>query len=254
MDELMDGLIKKAAHDLARAKNIAALTGAGISVESGIPPFRGKGGLWEKIDPMEFAHIDSFMKDPVAVWHGLLKEMRDLIDKAQPNDAHNGLAKLEQLKKLKTIITQNVDGLHQLAGNSDVIEFHGNFVWQRCMECNNRCKTSAVDLSCLPPKCSCGGIYRPDCVFFGEMIDPDHLVRSQQAASTCDVMLVIGTSAVVQPAAYMPVIAKENGAKIIEINPEKTPLTNSISDYIVMGTAGRTLKGIVDQLEHLIDS
>jgi len=250
----MDKLIKKAAQDLALAKNVVALTGAGISVESGIPPFRGKGGLWEKIDPMEYAHINSFMKDPVTVWNVLLKDMKEIIDKAVPNKAHKGLARLEELKKLTTIITQNVDGLHQLAGNSDVIEFHGNFVWQRCMKCNSRCKTSEVDLSCIPPKCTCGGIYRPDCVFFGEMIDPDHLVRSRQAASACDIMLVIGTSVIVEPAAYMPVIAKENGAKIIEINPEKTPLTNSISDYIVMGTAGHTLQNIVNQLEILIES
>lgn len=245
----MDKLIKKAAKDIDSAKNIVALTGAGISVESGIPPFRGKGGIWEKIDPMQYAHINAFIKDPAAVWDVLLKDMKKIIDKAKPNDAHKGLAKLEELKKLTTVITQNVDGLHQLAGSRDVIEFHGNFVWQRCMKCDSRCKTSEVDLSLIPPECSCGGMFRPDCVFFGEMIDPSHLARSHQAASACDIMLVIGTSAIVQPAAYMPVIAKENGAKIIEINQEKTPLTNSVSDYTIIGAAGRIVRNIVTLLE-----
>ncbi len=245
----MDKLIKRAAHDLANASNVAALTGAGISVESGIPPFRGKGGLWEKIDPMEFAHIDTFMRDPAKVWDVLLMDMKKIIDTAKPNAAHIGLAKLEAIKKLKTIITQNVDGLHQMAGNTDVIEFHGNFAWQKCMDCGSRCATGKLDLSRIPPKCECGGIFRPECVFFGEMIPPDYLARSQQAASRCDVMLVIGTSAVVQPASYIPVIAKENGAVIIEINPERTPLTGRISDYLIKGKAGNIISDILATME-----
>mgnify|MGYP003565635232 CR=1 FL=1 len=127
----MSDQIKKFAKDLAAAKNVAALTGAGISVESGIPPFRGKGGIWEKYDPMEYAHIDAFLKDPTKVWNVLIKEMKELVDTAMPNNAHLGLARLEEVGILKTIITQNVDGLHQKAGNTDVIEFHGNFAWQK---------------------------------------------------------------------------------------------------------------------------
>ncbi|MCD6186333.1 MAG: NAD-dependent deacylase [Deltaproteobacteria bacterium] len=241
----MDEMVKMAVDDLGNAVNVAALTGAGISVESGIPPFRGKGGLWEKIDPMEFAHIDTFMRDPVKVWNVLLKDMKEIISKAKPNAAHLGLVKLEKMNKLKTIITQNVDGLHQMAGNTDVIEFHGNFAWQKCMKCGNRLETCKVDLSLIPPKCQCGGIFRPDCVFFGEMIPPDYLERSQKAAERCDVMLVIGTSAVVHPASCMPVIAKENGAKIIEINPERTPLTGRVSDYLVRGNAGEIMSNIL---------
>ena len=244
----MHEMVKKAAYDLGKAGNVAALTGAGISVESGIPPFRGKGGLWEKIDPMEFAHIDTFMRDPVKVWNVLLKDMKEIISKAKPNAAHLGLVKLEKMNKLKTIITQNVDGLHQMAGNTDVIEFHGNFAWQKCMKCGNRLETCKVDLSLIPPKCQCGGIFRPDCVFFGEMIPPDYLERSQQAAERCDVMLVIGTSAVVHPASYMPVIAKENSAKIIEINPERTPLTGRVSDYLVKGNAGDIMNDILSEM------
>lgn len=246
--EKMEPLFKRAAEDLRAADHIVALTGAGISVESGIPPFRGKGGIWEKFDPMEYAHIDAFICDPAKVWNVLLKEMKAIVDKAEPNDAHKGLAKLEACGNLKTIITQNVDGLHQKAGNSDVIEFHGNFAWHFCMNCNRRCETHALDLSQIPPRCACGGIYRPDCVFFGEMIPPQHLLRSRRAACECDVMLVVGTSAVVQPAALIPLIAKDAGALVIEINPEATPLTGSVSDYLVQGRAGEMIVAILAEM------
>ena len=245
----MNELIKRAAKDLAVAGNVAALTGAGISVESGIPPFRGKGGLWERFDPMEFAHIDALMRDPAKVWRVLVKEMKEMLDRAKPNDGHKGLVKLEARDKLKTIITQNIDGLHQAAGNSDVIEFHGSFAWQRCMDCNKKYETRKVDVSEIPPRCECSGILRPDAVFYGEVIPDDAMWRSKQAATDCDLMLVIGTSAVVQPASMMPVIAKNKGAKIVEINPERTPLTHEISDYLIMGKAGVVMNRIMEAME-----
>jgi NAD-dependent deacetylase len=248
----MADLIKKAAMDLSQAKMVTALTGAGISTESGIPPFRGKGGLWEKYDPMEVAHIDSFLRDPAKAWNLLFKDMKEVLDNATPNDGHKGLAKLEQLGILKTIITQNVDGLHQMAGNSDVIEFHGNMAWHRCMDCNKRYETGGIDISQLPPRCECGGILRPDAVLFGEMIPPDALGRSRQVATDCDLMLVMGTSAVVHPAAMIPVIARESGAKVIEINPERTPLTGEISDYLILGKGGEVMNRIMADLEQLI--
>ena len=248
----MQDLIKQAADDLAAARNVVALTGAGISIDSGIPPFRGKGGLWEKFDPMEVAHIDAFTKDPARVWNLLFKDMKQILDTASPNDGHRGLAALEKMGKLTTVITQNVDGLHQAAGNTDVIEFHGSFARQRCMDCNQKFQTSKVDVSEIPPRCSCGGILRPDAVFFGEMIPQDAMWRSRQAATDCDLMLVVGTSAVVQPAALMPVYAKESGAKIVEINPEKTPLTGEISDYLIMGKAGEVMNRIMPELEKKI--
>ena len=248
----MDDLIKKAAQDLADAKMATALTGAGISVESGIPPFRGKGGLWEKYDPMEVAHIDSFLQDPTKAWNLLFKDMKELLDKASPSDSHKGLAKLEEFGILKTIITQNVDGLHQMAGNTDVIEFHGNMAWQKCMDCNQRYETHSIDISQIPPRCGCDGILRPEAVLFGELIPQDALWRSRQVAKDCDVMLVIGTSAVVQPAALMPVVAKESGAKGIEINPESTPLTGDISDYLISGNAGDVMNRIIADLEKML--
>ena len=248
----MNDLIERAARDLAGAKIVAALTGAGISVESHIPPFRGKGGLWEKIDPMQYAHIDAFRRDPAKVWDVLIKGMKEVIDRARPNAAHIGLARMEQLHRMQTIITQNVDGLHQMAGSGDVIEFHGSFAWQRCIHCQQRLPTREVNLDRIPPLCRCGGVLRPECVFFGEMIPPEHLARSQHVASCCDVMLVIGTSATVQPAAYIPVIAKQSGAKVIEINPQPTALTSEISDYLIAGKAGEMMSRIVAKLEQLI--
>jgi NAD-dependent deacetylase len=247
----MEELIKQAAYDLAAAGNVAALTGAGISIESGIPPFRGKGGLWERFDPMEFAHIDAFIRDPAKVWKVLVREMKEVVDRAKPNDGHKGLAKLEARDKLKTIITQNIDGLHQAAGNTDVIEYHGTFAWQRCMDCDQKYETRKVDISEIPPRCACGGILRPDAVFFGELIPAEAMSRSMQAAADCDLMLVVGTSAVVQPAAMIPLIAKDNGAKIVEINPERTPLTDDISDYLIMGEAGEVMNRIVAAMEKL---
>ena len=241
----MSDLIERAADILAKAKYTVALTGAGISVESGIPPFRGKGGLWEKIDPMKYAHIDAFLEDPETVWNVLIKNMKIVLDKAQPNLAHTGLVDLERLGILKTVITQNVDGLHQRAGNQDVIEFHGNFAWQRCQTCNQSISTADVDLTRIPPHCSCGGVLRPDCIFFGEMIPVEALHRSQQVSAQCDVMLVVGTSAMVQPAATMPFIARDNGAVVVEINPEPTPLTNRISNLPLMGDAGTILPQLV---------
>jgi len=246
---MKDYQIKKVADNLRAAKHVVALTGAGCSVESGIPPFRGKGGVWETIDPMEFAHIDNFIRNPERVWNVLIKEMKEVLDRAEPNDGHKGLAALEKMGILQTVITQNVDGLHQMAGNTDVIEFHGNFAWQRCMECDHRVETRKIDIAKIPPRCRCGGIYRPDCVFFGEMIPPGYLERSRAVSSACDIMLVVGTSAVVQPAAYMPVIAKQNGARIIEINPESTPLTANITDDLIMGKAGEVMRKIVAELK-----
>lgn len=247
----MNTYIKRAAKDLSKAKNVVALTGAGISVESGIPPFRGKGGIWEKVDPMEFGNIEYFMRDPGRVWEVLIQDLKSVVDRARPNAGHLGLARLEELGILSTVITQNVDGLHQQAGNTDVIEFHGNCAWQRCMSCEDKIETHRVDISELPPRCGCGGVLRPDWVFFGEMIPPESLERSREASAQCDLMLVVGTSAVVQPAAHMPIIAKQAGATVIEINPEETPLTGRISDYLVPGTAGRVMTDIVKELEPL---
>lgn len=245
----MKDQIVRAAKLLTQAEHVVALTGAGISVESGIPPFRGKGGLWEKIDPIKYASIDSFLADPADVWQVLIKGMHTALEKAEPNKAHQGLARLEELGCLKTIITQNVDGLHQVAGSKDVIEFHGTFASQRCLDCDDRLPSRKLKLDKIPPRCTCGGIYRPDVIFFGEQIPVKALQRSEQISHRCDVMLVIGTSATVQPAAFMPMIAKQTGAAVIEINAEATELTHRVSDIPIMGKAGEVVEAIVAEVE-----
>ncbi|MCG8472433.1 MAG: NAD-dependent deacylase [Desulfobacterales bacterium] len=238
--------IESAARSLSASRLTIALTGAGISVESGIPPFRGPGSLWEKIDPMEFAHIDSFLKNPARVWEILVKSLKETLDSAQPNKGHLALAHLEERGLLSSVITQNVDSLHQKAGSRDVIEFHGTFAKHTCMGCGKGIKSEALSLDQLPPTCPCGGIYRPDCIFFGEPIPTEPLKRSQELSLQCDVMLVVGTSAVVQPAAMMPPLAKSKGATIIEVNPSPTPLTATITDIYLQGGAGEILSQLTE--------
>ncbi|MCW7754522.1 NAD-dependent deacylase [Desulfobotulus sp. H1] len=223
-----------------RSHRIVALTGAGISVESGIPPFRGKGGLWETMNPMEFAHIRSFRKDPARVWDILLRTMKDTLDKARPNPAHEALFQLEQTGRLQGIITQNIDGLHQAAGNRCVVEFHGSFAKIRCTKCDRTLGIQQLSLTQLPPLCACGGVLRPDCVFFGENIPEETMIKARELTLSCDLMLVVGTSAEVWPAAELPHMAKAAGARIIEINPEPTSLTLH-SDGLLQGQAGRLL-------------
>ncbi len=236
---------------LSRARCAVALTGAGISVESGIPPFRGKGGLWEKIDPMKYAHINAYERDPGEVWEVLFLGLNDVLKSAKPNDGHLGLYQLENMGLLQTIVTQNIDGLHQQAGSKDVIEFHGTFASQHCMTCGQSIDSDHVSLEQIPPQCTCGGILRPDVVMFGEIIPSDHMQRSQMLASTCDVMLVVGTSATVEPAAYLPIIAKRAGATIIEVNPESTPLTHQVSDITLLGQAGRVMRDLLEAVEQI---
>jgi len=248
----MNMQIQQAAMALKVARSTIALTGAGISVESGIPPFRGRGGLWEKIDPMKYAHIDAYERNPAEVWEVLFLGLIDVLGKAKSNDGHRGLVRLESMGRLQTIVTQNIDGLHQQAGSKDVIEFHGTFASMSCMTCGQATDSHQVSLEVLPPRCACGGVLRPDVVMFGEIIPLDHLQRAQMLASTCDAMLVVGTSATVEPAAYLPVIAKRSGATIIEINPEPTPLTDRISDITLLGEAGRVLRALVDAVKHIL--
>ena len=228
----------------------AAVTGAGMSVESGVAPFRGKGGLWEKMDPMKVAHIDTFRQDPVPYW-----EMRgpfiESLESIEPNPGHVALARLQQQGLLGAIITQNIDGLHAAAGSTDVVEFHGNVRTLRCMECPARIPSGEARLRDRPPRCACGGVLRPDVVFFGEAIPMEALVRSQEIAQDCAVMLVVGTSAVVQPAASIPVIARRSGALVVEVNPERTPLTDQVADVFLEGPSGEVLPALVEAIGRL---
>jgi NAD-dependent deacetylase len=239
-----EDLIQKTARAIRQAKKGMAFTGAGISVESGIPDFRGPSGLWEKFDPMEYATIEAFRSHPQKVWT-MIKELGGLLEKSKPNPAHLALARLEEMGYLSSIVTQNIDNLHQTAGSKKVIEFHGSGQRLICMICGKICESKGVKLVPLPPRCSCGGVLKPDFVFFGEPIPWKAHMEAKEEAGSCDLMLVIGTSAVVSPACDLPVIAKRGGAKIVEINLEETQLTGYISNWIIKGSASRIMQNLL---------
>jgi NAD-dependent deacetylase len=242
-------LIQRAAKDILQSKKTIAFTGAGISVESGIPDFRGSEGLWKKYDPEEFAHIDAFHSNPDRVWL-MLKDMFKLVMEAKPNPAHIGLAELERMGLLSSIVTQNVDGLHQAAGSKNVIEFHGSHRTLSCPKCSTKIDGTSLTLEDLPPRCSrCSSLLKPDVVFFGEPIPWEAQMMSFKESKSCSAVLVIGTSVVVYPAASIPISAKENGATIIEINKEPTPITDEISDYLICGSAGEIIPAIVEEVK-----
>jgi NAD-dependent deacetylase len=226
---------------------VVALTGAGISVESGIPSFRGAGGLWERFDPMEYAHIRAFRRNPAKVWQ-LLKEMDETISRARPNAAHYALAELEARGFLLGIITQNVDNLHQAAGSKRVVEYHGNALRFICDTCKGHHPRETLDFDQAPLYCHCGGLIRPDVVFFGEPIPAQAQEEAAELAQHCDLLLVIGTSGEVAPASYLPAIAKEWNAVIVECNLEPTHLTSSLTDHFLPVSAGKLLPEVIKSL------
>ena len=242
-------LIVRAAKDILHSKKTIAFTGAGISVESGIPDFRGAQGLWQKYDPEEYATIHAFYSNPEKVWM-MLKDMFALVMEAKPNPAHIGLAELERMGYLSSVITQNVDGLHQTAGSKNVIEFHGSHRTLSCLKCSTKIDGLSLTLEDLPPRCSrCSSLLKPDVVFFGEPIPWEAQVMSFKESKSCSAVLVIGTSAVVYPAASIPITAKGRGAIVIEVNKEPTPLTDQISDYLICGSAGEIIPAIVEEVK-----
>ena len=242
-----DDLINKTARAIHRSNKVVAFTGAGISVESGIPDFRGAGGLWEKYDPSEYATIEAFHANPQKVWR-MLREMGSLLESSRPNPAHLALSRLEDMGHVRSVITQNIDSLHQEAGSKRVIEFHGTHKKLVCLSCGRIYDRGEVQMEILPPRCRCTGVLKPNVVFFGESIPWGAHLEAQQEAKNCEVMLVIGTSAVVSPACDLPVMAKGNGAVIIEVNLEETPLTRHISDWILIGSASFILQSVVERV------
>ncbi len=250
----MDRLYRDAAETIKYSKNLIALTGAGISVESGIPDFRSPGGIWERFDPQIYASIESFNKMPGKVWE-MLFEMMDLIISAEPNPAHMALAWLEKKGYLRSVITQNVDNLHQAAGSSNVIEYHGNSSMLICVHCHRDYESDLfreeIKIREIPRCSECDRILKPSVVFFGEMIPQRALMESQFLADSADALLVVGTSAIIYPAASIPVVAKNSGAKIVEFNLEETNYTETITDIFIAGPAGETLPRVVDALREL---
>jgi NAD-dependent deacetylase len=235
-------------------QRVVALTGAGISAESGVPTFRGENGLWKQYRPEELATQQAFLADPVLVWDWYIYRRR-LISEAEPNPGHDALVQLEKLLEDGfTLITQNVDGLHRRAGNENPIELHGNIFVNRCNDCAHRFSDDTLNFAELPPKCpNCGGWVRPGVVWFGENLNPvdieDAFMRSQQAT----LFLSIGTSAVVHPAAALPELAKRNGAFLIEINPASTPLS-PLADLVIRDSSAQSLPRLVDAVRRTLSS
>jgi NAD-dependent deacetylase len=242
----MHDLINKAVQILYDSNMTIALTGAGISVESGIPDFRSAGGLWSIYDPSEYATIDAFTANPEKVWN-MLREMDKLVTGAKPNKAHIGLGRLEQMGYLKHIITQNVDNLHQSGGSRNVIEYHGNSNKLSCLQCGKR-YTMEEKRNEHVPACECGRILKPDVIFFGEAIPEKALYTSIHLANSAQALMVIGTSAVVSPANNIPLLAKKSGAKVIEINKERTHLTSTLTDLFIEGEAGEVIDKLVSAI------
>ncbi len=235
--------IEEVRERLERARRPVALTGAGISAESGVPTFRGKDGLWRNYRAEELATPEAFRKDPELVWE-FYEWRRGLLSKVKPNRGHYALAELEKKKEEFAIITQNVDGLHSLAGSRNVVELHGNIWIVRCAVCGKEKEDRTVPMEEIPPRCSCGGLLRPGVVWFGEMLPVDALNKTYELLENTDLMLVIGTSGVVQPAASFATMAKQRGAFVVEINLERTPVS-SFMDVVINGRAGDILPQIV---------
>jgi NAD-dependent deacetylase len=229
---------------LAEAERVVVLTGAGISAESGVPTFRGAGGLWRQHRPEDLATPEAFARGPRLVWEWY-DWRRARVAKAEPNPGHLALAQLERRIPDFTLITQNVDGLHQRAGSRRVLKLHGDIWTLHCLGCGLEETNHDVPLREIPPRCSCGGLFRPGVVWFGEALPADVLRHAMEAAAHAQVFLVVGTSAVVQPAASLPLLAQQNGAKLVEVNLEETPLSAQ-ADASFWGKAGELLPRLLE--------
>lgn len=246
MSTKMNNDISVLRESLRKADRVAVMTGAGISAESGVPTFRGADGLWRNHNVTELATPGAFSRDPELVWE-FYNWRRELISRITCNPAHKALVELERIVPHFTLISQNVDGLHLLAGSKNLLEIHGNLWKVRCTRCRKITLDRSSNMGPLPKCEECGGLLRPDVVWFGESLDPDLLDRSIDASKDCQVMLVIGTSSVVQPAASLAFQAKNGGAILAEINLEETPHSHFM-DYTLLGKAGEIVPKLVENL------
>jgi NAD-dependent deacetylase len=240
----MESVYEQVAELIAHRQPCVALTGAGISAESGIPTFRSKGGLWEKFDPTVYASIEMFRKDPSKYW-SIRGEFIRNYDTYSPNPGHLALAELEAMGLLRHVITQNIDGLHRKAGSRSVTEIHGSLREIFCVRCGKEYRAPKIPEG-TPPLCDCGGVLKPNTVLFGESLPPQALATAWRESGACRVMLVIGTSAVVQPAASLPSVAKEHGAAVVEVNIEQA---FPGADACILEKAGTALPQIVTELK-----
>ena len=239
--------IQQARLRLAECRRLTVLTGAGVSAESGVPTFRGKDGLWQGFRATDLATPQAFSRDPKLVWN-FYNWRRQLLAPLQPNPAHEALVRLEGKIPHFSLITQNIDDLHRRAGSNNLIELHGNIWMLRCTRCHALNRNEEVPLPELPACEECGGLLRPHVVWFGEQLEPAILENAVVASRSCDTMLVIGTSALVQPAASLALYAKAEGARVIEINLEATPYSHQL-DLALQGKAGALLPQVVNGME-----
>ncbi|MDG6226162.1 MAG: NAD-dependent protein deacylase [Candidatus Thermoplasmatota archaeon] len=242
----------KAARLLLQARPFPVLTGAGISVESGIPTFHGPEGLWSRYDPYEYGHIDTFLEHPERTWELLLEIIRSSIS-ARPNRAHELLAKMEMMNWCGPVITQNVDGFHGLAGSQNVIELHGNARRIRCMKCSFTETLDPEGLEAFQINCYCGGMKRPEVVLYGEDLPMSALMSARESCYGCKGVLVIGTSGIVYPAASLPGIVHDRGFPVVEMDPTETALTGSVADVSIRMGASSGLEALFDAMERILD-
>ena len=224
---------------LKEAHSVAVFTGAGISAESGVPTFRGENGLWKKFRPEELANFDAFIRNPDLVWEWY-RYRKKIIADIKPNPGHYALAELEKRHDYFAVITQNIDNLHGRAGSKTVYELHGNIERNYCIDCRKKFRNEDIINETKAPRCSCGGLIRPDVVWFGEMLPEDEWNAGVSAAEHSEIFFSVGTSAVVYPAASLPMIAKRAGAYVVEINLERTELSYS-ADELLLGKSGEIL-------------
>ena len=242
-------MIEKVAKLIKNARHITAFTGAGISVESGIPPFRGENGLWNKFDPI-CLDINCFRQNPLESWKLIKEIFYDFFGKVKPNAAHLALAEMEESGYINSVITQNIDNLHQEAGSKEVYEFHGTSRNLICTNCNKIYSANNIDLSNLPPKCEdCETVLKPDFVFFGEPIPEPARPNSFTEAEIADVFILIGTTGEIMPASIIPIEAKRNNVKIIEVNILPSNYTNTITDIFLEGKATEVMVKLLESLK-----
>ncbi len=241
-------MVNEIADIMVNCRKCVVLTGAGMSAESGVPTFRGEEGLWRKFRPEELATMDAFVANPKIVWEWY-NWRRDLMANVKPNPGHWAITEMESLSDSFSLITQNVDNLHRIAGTQDILEIHGNIQRNKCVDCNQPCDP---DIEINPdkiPKCkACGGKIRPDVVWFGELLNPQIIDRAFRLAEEADIFFAVGTSAIVHPAASLPPLAKRNGATLVEINMEETPIS-FMADFQVREKSGEFLPLLVQELK-----